>query len=98
MTTYEFAIKKDILVSGKVIHTPVCRKKSKLGRFNIFPNSWNRITKIEERYTLLDLDWNPELSYKECEERIHGYQQVLLKKTENEVSTVEFHVLEEQEI
>ena len=46
----------------------------------------------------MEIDFVPELSYKHCEEHIYGYQQVLLKKNENEVSTVEFHMLEEKEI
>lgn len=98
MYKFEFAIKKDILKSGKVIHTPVCRKKSKLGRFNIFSTPWNRIVEIYGEYSLMEIDFVPELSYKHCEEHIYGYQQVLLKKNENEVSTVEFHMLEEKEI
>lgn len=98
MAKYEFAIKKDVLNSGKAIFTPVCRKKSRLGKLNILPNPWERITKIYDEYVLMELDWTPELSYKECEAHIQGYQNVLLQKVENEVSTVEFHVLEEQEI
>jgi len=98
MAKYEFAIKKDVLNSGKTIYTPVCRMKSKLGKLNIFPNPWNRIVDQYGVYCLMELDFVPELSYAECEQHIQGYQQVLLKKNENDVSTVEFHVLEEKEI
>lgn len=96
MAKYEFAIKKDVLNSGKAIYTPVCRQKSTLGR--IFPNHWIRITKIYNQYTLLELDFIPELSYAECEEHIEGYQQVLLQMVENQIATVEFHTLEEKEV
>lgn len=93
---YEFAVKKDVLNSGKTIFTPVCRKKSKLGR--ILPNPWERITNIYDTYLLMELQFTPELSYRECEEHIKGYQMVLRQQIENEVATVEFHTLEEKEI
>lgn len=92
---FEFAIKKDVLNSGRAIHTPVCRKKSRL---RIFPNPWERITKIYDEYLLQELDFIPELSYKECEEHIAGYQAVLKEQIENEIANVEFHSLEEKEI
>jgi hypothetical protein len=95
-TVYEFAIKKDVLNSGKTIFTPVCRKKTIWGR--LFPNSWERITNIYDEYLLMELDFIPELTYKDCEEHIAGYQKVLEESVENEVATVEFHNLEEQEI
>ena len=93
---YEFAIKKDVLNSGRTIYTPVCRKKSLWGR--IFPNNWERITRIYDEYLLQELDFVPDLSYKECEEHIAGYQAVLKEAVENDVANVEFHTLEEKEI
>lgn len=93
---YEFAIKKDVLKSGKVIFTPVCREKSRLPL--IFVNKWNRIVKIYEKYQIQDLDFNPDLTYKECEEHILGYQEVLRQMVQNDVLTVEFHTLEQREI
>lgn len=96
MAKYEFAIKKDVLNSGKTIYTPVCRRKSKFGRFDIFPNPWERITKIYDEYILQELNFTPELTYSECEDHIQGYQQVLLQSIENQVATVEFHTLEEK--
>lgn len=97
---FEFAIKKDVLNSGKVIHTPVCRKKGWAGIFGLFllSQSWQRITKIYDEYLLMELDFIPDLSYKECEEHIAGYQQVLKEQVENQVANVEFHTLEEKEI
>ena len=95
---YEFAIKKNVLNSGKTILTPVCRIKSKLGRFNIFPNEWLRITNIYDQYILMELDWIPELTYKECELHIKGYQQILFEKIQNEVSLIQFDTLEEKKI
>lgn len=98
MAKYEFAIKKDVLNSGKTIFTPVCRKKFLLGRFNIFPNPWERITKIYDQFTIMELHFIPELTYIECEEHIQGYQETLLQTIENQVAVIEFHSLEEKEI
>jgi hypothetical protein len=99
--TYEFAIKKHVLNSGKVIFTPVCRKKSFWSFF--FSENWERITKIYGRYFLLDLDFDlnpdasPNLSYQDCEEHIQGFQIALQKATENVVKNVEYHTLEKKE-
>ncbi len=93
MARYEFAIKKDSLNSGIIIYTPVCRKKAKL-----IPYPWERITKIYDNYILMDLNFVPDLTYEECEEHIHGYQQKLLKLRENDITEVEFHTLEEMNI
>ena len=92
-TIYEFAIKKDVLNSGKNIFTPVCRKKSKLGR--LLPNPWMRITFIYDQVLLMELDFIPDLTYKECEIHIKAYQDALIHKVENQVATIEFHTLEE---
>lgn len=93
---YEFAIKKDILNSGKEILTPVCRTKSKWRWAG--SNPWCRISLVEGKHTLLELDWIPELTYKQCEERVKEYQKELLKKVANNVVIVEFHNLENKEI
>jgi hypothetical protein len=100
MAKYEFAIKKDVLNSGKVIYTPVCREKSKLGIFGnyLLHRPWQRIVQIYDEFSLLDLHFIPELTYRECELHIKGYQEKLLQTKENEVATVEFHTLEEKEI
>lgn len=97
MAKYEFAVKKDVLNSGEIIYTPVCRKKSVLGKLNIFPNVWERIVKIYDEYVLMELHWTPNLSYEQCEEHIRGYQEKLSKQIENQVQTVEFHTLETQD-
>ena|SRR5688572_20999311 len=96
MAEYEFAIKKDVLNSGKTIHTPVCRKKSKLGRLNIFPNPWERIVKLYDKYVLIELDWTPSLTYQECEEHIHGFQLSLTESINNQLHSVEFHALQDK--
>ena len=96
MVTYEFAIKKDILNSGKEILTPVCRNKSKFGRF--FPNPWIRITIIYGHVVPMELDFNPDLSYEDCINHIKQYQQALQNKMENQIQTVEFHMLEETQL
>jgi hypothetical protein len=97
MPVYEFAIKKDVLNSGKTIHTPVCRLRSRWG-INLFNNKWERITNIYNEFILMELDFTPELSYKDCEIHIKAYQEALTKKIENQLQTVEFHDLEEKEI
>ena len=96
MAKYEFAIKKDTLNSGKVVYSPVCREKAKL--FGLFPNPWNRITKIYDNYTIMELDWIPELTFAECEEHIKGYQLALAKVTHNEVVMMELQNYEEKQI
>lgn len=96
MATYEFAVKKDILNSGKIIYSPVCRIKSKFGR--ILSNPWQRIVVLYGEYILMELDFIPELSHKECEDHIKAYQEILKQKVENQVATVEFNVLEEKQI
>ena len=88
---YEFAIKKDILNNGIEILTPVVRKKAKKW---LYTNEWERITLIYGRYTLISIDWNPELTYEECLEHVKGYQEVLRQNIANNIQTVEFHNLE----
>lgn len=96
MAKFEFAIKKDVLNNGKIIYTPVCREKSKLGR--LFSGKWQRIVQIYERFFLMELDFIPELSYGECERHIQGYQEELMMQVQDQIATVEFHTLEEKEI
>ena len=99
MAKYEFAIKKDMLYSGKAIYTPVCRKESTFfGVPTTWNNPWNRITKIYNVYTLLELDFVPELSYEECEEHIKAYQDFLIKQDSHEVMSIELHALETKNI
>lgn len=97
---YEFAIKKDVLNSGQVIFTPVCRKKNWIGVFGLYliQDPWERITKTYDVYELRDLNFTPDLTYIECEEHIIGYQQVLAEKVKDKIATVEFHTLEEKQI
>lgn len=89
---YEFAVKKDVLNSGKEILTPVVRKKVKKW---LYTNNWERITLIYDKYTLIPIDWEPELSYEQCVEHVKGYQEVLKQNIANDIQTVEFHNLEE---
>lgn len=93
--TLEFAVRKHILKSGKVVHTPVARTK----RISLwFPDVWTRITLVEGRYKLLDLDFEPDLTYEQCSEHIINYQNQLRRDRENEVETIEYHLLETQSI
>lgn len=92
---YEFAIKKETLNSGKDIFTPVVRRKAKKW---MYTNEWDRITCIYGKYTTIKIDWNPELTYEQCDEHIKGYQQELLQQIANNVAIVEFHNLENKEI
>lgn len=96
MASYEFAIKKDTLNSGKIIYTPICRKKTSIWkRFNHYP--WERITKIYNEYILLDIQFTPDLSYEECEQHIQAYQSKLKQSVAHEVALEELHVLEVKE-
>jgi len=98
---YEFAIKKDVLNSGKTLFTPVCREKKWIGIFGLYliSNPWQRITQVYDKYLLTDLEFiTPELTYRECEDHVKGYQEALLQQVANEIATVEFHTLEEKEI
>jgi hypothetical protein len=97
MATYEFAIQKNVLNSGKIIYTPVCRVKSLFGN-KIFPRRWERITKIYDNYILLDLDFMPELTFCQCQEHISAYKQILRRKVEKYVDQVDYHELEEEDI
>ena len=85
----EFAIKKETLINGTIVLTPVTRRKV------YFSTKWERIVKIEDRFCLQDLDWNPLLTYEECNERIDGYKEVLRRKIENTVKSVTYDTLEE---
>jgi hypothetical protein len=96
MASYEFAIKRDTLNSGKIIYTPVCRRRANIWkRFNHYP--WERITKIYNEYILLDLTFVPDLSYEECEQHIRAYQKKLENSVAHHVASEEFHLLEEKE-
>lgn len=88
----EFAIKKETLTDGTVILTPVTRVRSRL-----FPNKWERITKVEDKYILQDLDWNPVLTYEECNERIDYYKEFIRKKIQNTVKSVTYDTLEKHQ-
>lgn len=92
---YEFAIKKDILNSGKELFTPVVRQKQKKWWGKIYDNPWERIVCYMGVYFTLELPWFPELTYEQCLEHIKGYQEKLKQDVANDIQTVEFHNLEE---
>lgn len=94
---YEFAIRKQELGSGKIIYTPVCRKKP-ISRFLLINPPWERITQIYDKYILMDLHFDPDLSYEDCKTHIQGFQNQLSKGKENEVVYVEFDTLEEKDL
>ena len=89
---YEFAIKKEVLNSGKTVYIPVCRIKSK---FTIFSNPWERITKIYKEFVVMDLHFIPDLTVEECKEHIAGYQAALNNAILDTVAKVEFEELED---
>lgn len=94
---YEFAIRKQELGSGRVIFTPVCRKKP-ISKFLLINPPWERITQVYDKYLLMDVGFEPDLSYEECKEHIHGFQEQLKKSKENDVVCVEFDALEEKDL
>lgn len=96
MAKYEFAIKKDVLNSGNIIYTPVCRRRPLLN-ISLFSNPWSRIVNIYGNYLIMELDFIPDLSYEDCKEHISGFQEKLQRIVENEIAQVEFDTLEVQE-
>lgn len=77
----QYAIKKDVLEDGTVILAPVTRNKGYLS------TRWERICKLEDRYCLQELDWNPNLTEEECNERIEGYRKYLKDLVANTVKS-----------
>lgn len=94
---YEYAIQKEVLNSGKEIFTPVVRRKKrwKWGWLG-YEEGWQRIVRQYDRWVLLELDWDPELTYEQCQEHIDGYHKTLIDSVANEVNKVELHKLEEK--
>lgn len=90
---HEFAIKKQVLNSGRVVHTPVYRANS-FGRLRILQTPWTRITRQYDKFKLMDLDFDPDLTFEECEEHIEGFKEQLIKNKENQVKFVEYLKLE----
>lgn len=86
MATYEFAIKKETLSSGREILVPVCRKKTKFRIGSYSPLPWERIACIYGEYRLMELadDIAPELNEVACKNHIIGYQQYLTSELESE--------------
>lgn len=81
---YEFAIKREVLASDEVLYTPVTRIKSK---FKISSNKWERITKIYNKYYVMELEINPKLSLADCEDHIKGFQEQLKEINDNSIVT-----------
>lgn len=95
---YEFAIQKDILNSGEVVLTPVFREKS---RFRFLNRQWQRISKVEGMYELIELDRMPILSMDECQERINGYKDYLKEKSKNNIKSSDYlhlQIVEDDEV
>jgi hypothetical protein len=89
----EFAIKKEVLNDGTEQLTPVFRRK----RLFIQDN-WERIACIYGKFTLMELDFVPSLTYEDCVGHIQGYKEVLRTKVANQVATEELHLLESSEL
>lgn len=88
---FEFAIRKEILKSGKVRYTPVVRRKRRF-----FQESWNRIVNLYGKYVLLELDFDPELTHEQCAEHLINYQRQLKEEQGHLVDIIEYDQLEEQ--
>lgn len=91
---HEFAVKKNTLHSGRVIFTPVYRTASRMN--TIMRTPWTRIIKIYDRFQLQDVDFEPNLTFDECEQHIAGYKAELEKLVEQKVTVTEFLKLEEK--
>jgi hypothetical protein len=92
-TIWEFTVKKTVLHSGREVLTPMARQKCWF-----LPNQWCRISCLYGIYTLMDLDFTPQLTYDECVAHIHGYQQVLQNNVANTVKYEEYHEFTEYKI
>lgn len=85
MSTVEFAIKKETLLNGNNILSPVVRKKVSPSFLN--PFGWERIVFIYGKYETIEL---PEhlipinLTTKECEKHIEGYKNMLENKNKTQ--------------
>lgn len=95
---YEFAIQKTVLENKKVILTPVVREKKRSWLLGFYENPWQRIVFCEGKYFTLDLPWNPDLTFEECQQRIKGYQDQLEAEKSHNIKTVELDNLEVKEI
>lgn len=93
MRKYEFAIQKTIKKNKMEILTPVVREKRRL-----LPPPWNRIVIVYGRAILMELDFEPELTYDQCLEHIEAYKNVLREQVATNIQAVEFHNLEEQSV
>lgn len=85
----EFSIKVERLNSGKVIYTPIVRNTYTIFNYPI-RGDWERITAVEGRYMLINIDFNPNLTPEECQSRIDGYKKQLEREKQHQVKEVEF--------
>lgn len=91
---YQFAVKKEVLNSGKELFTPCVRTVKKVFFRNVYSN-WDRVTKIYDRFTTLELDFYPELTFEECKDHLTEYKKVLQKNIENNLKEETYLDLEE---
>ena len=92
---YEFAIRKIIQDDGREVLIPVVRQKRKRWLFIKMPeNEWHRIVCLYGKYKTLELNWNPDLTFIQCQDHIRGYQEKLIA----EKSNVELYELQEKVI
>lgn len=87
---YQFAIKHDVLKSGKEILTPVVRYKNRF-----FKGMWYRIVKVYDRYVMMDIDFIPNLTREECQEHIEGFKKEQLLLEQHKIEQTNFIGLEE---
>ena len=81
---YKFVIRKIILNNGKELYAPmVCLKRG------AFANNWERITCIYGKYILQELDFEPNLTYAECEKHIEGFKKQLMDSHDEDIKHVE---------
>lgn len=85
---HEFAIKVNKLKSGKEVYIPVYRTKSTFSKL-FANNKWTRIVKLYNKYTLMELDFEPELTHEQCEEHIKGFAQALINRESDQICKIE---------
>jgi hypothetical protein len=81
---HEFAIKQEILFNGEKNSIPLVRVKSTFTH-----SAWARITEVEGRLIPQDIDWQVNLSFDQCKQRIDDYKKQLLADNAKRVQKTE---------
>ena len=81
---HEFAIRQESLFNGEKNSIPLVRIKSIFSR-----GAWSRITSVEGRLIPQDIDWEVQLTFDQCKERIDNYKKQLLADNAKRIQKTE---------